>query len=86
MKHKPHTLREKDAILYLSIGRTKFRTLIANGRLPQPYCLDGCRLWKTSELERAFDNLIGAAANDNEPNVENSWADVIETTGGPTDD
>lgn len=81
----PYLLREKDALQHFSIGRTKFRSLVANGLLPQPYRLDGCGFWKTSELEKNFDHLIGAA-NDNDKPVIDSWADVlVDASARPED-
>ena len=76
MNYKPHTLREKSACTHLGIGRTKFRNLVKDGILPKPYKAGGCSLWKTSDLEQAFDVLLGAA-NDNTPvNHLDSWSDV----------
>jgi predicted DNA-binding transcriptional regulator AlpA len=76
-KYKPHALREKDALHYLSIGRTKFRELQKDGLLPLPYYIGGCCFWKTTELENAFDKLIGAA-NDNEVQIISGWEDVVD--------
>jgi len=84
-KYKPYTLREKDALQYLNIGRTKFRELIDAGRLPQPRALDTCRLWRTTELEEALDKLIGVA-NDNVAPIRNSWADVLEDNTSQSDE
>lgn len=77
MNFKPHAIREQDAAKYLGVGRTKFRELVKEGQLPPAYWLGGVKVWITTELERSFDHLIGAA-NDNSPtNQMDSWHDVV---------
>ena len=76
MNYKPHALRESRACEHLGIGRTKFRSLVSNNVLPQPYRSGGCALWKTLELEYAFDAHIGAANDNTRAQAFNSWSDI----------
>jgi hypothetical protein len=77
MNYKPHSLREKDACTHIGLGRTKFRTLVNEGRLPAPYWLDGCKLWITNQLEQSADALMGAANDNTATLAHDSWSDVI---------
>lgn len=52
-------LRTKEAQQYLSIGRSKFYTLIAEGKLRQGAPLGRARIWRRSWLD-AFLASIGA--------------------------
>lgn len=62
-------LSEPEAALYVGIGSTKFRDLVADGRMPKPRILDGRRLWDVDALDAAFRDLPSEAAPD-------SWADL----------
>ena len=46
------------AAAYMGIGVTKFRELVAEGKLPSPvYLDDGCPRWDRLDLDHAFDDL-----------------------------
>jgi predicted DNA-binding transcriptional regulator AlpA len=49
------------------ISRTKFDELVKDGRMPQPRCVDGRRLWDRREVEECFDMLPRASSTEIEP-------------------
>lgn len=50
-------LRREEAALYVGLKPTKFSELIADGRMPEPIPVDGCRIWDVRLLDAAFDEL-----------------------------
>jgi predicted DNA-binding transcriptional regulator AlpA len=42
---------------YVGIGTTKFDELVADGRMPRPFKIDGRVLWDIRKLDAALDNL-----------------------------
>lgn len=58
-------LGEAEAALYVGLGATKFRELVADGRMPRPRLIDGSRVWDIHMLDAAFAALPldGVAAN-----------------------
>lgn len=50
-------LSEPEAALYVGIGSTKFRDLVADGRMPKPRVLDGRKLWDVDDLDASFRDL-----------------------------
>lgn len=55
-------LSREDAAGYVGIGTTKFDELVADGRMPRPFKIDGRVLWDIRKLDVAMDNLVDAAA------------------------
>lgn len=53
----PRGLREEDAALYVGLKPSKFRQMIADGRMPKPTRIDGCCVWDVKKLDAAFDDL-----------------------------
>jgi excisionase family DNA binding protein len=50
-------LSEIEAAVYLSLSPTKFREMVADGRMPQPRVADGRLIWDVQELDAAFKAL-----------------------------
>ena len=70
-RYPPLGLRHDEAALYIGVGTTKFDEMVGNGRMPQPRCVDSCRIWDRAELEQAFARL----PHKNVVN-DNPWDDV----------
>lgn len=64
-------LAEPEAAASIGISVTKFRDLVADGRMPKPRQIDGRLVFDVDELHAAFKNLphVGQAEGD-------TWADV----------
>lgn len=50
-------LSEGEAALYIGIGATTFRELVAEGIMPRPRLLRGRKLWDVDDLDAAFRSL-----------------------------
>lgn len=50
-------LSEPEAALYIGLGASKFRQLVAAGRMPRPRVIDGRRVWDVDDLDAAFKSL-----------------------------
>ena len=50
-------LSEGEAAVYLSLSPTKFRNMVADGRMPQPRVADSRLIWDIEELDLAFKSL-----------------------------
>ncbi|MBO1903987.1 XRE family transcriptional regulator [Microvirga sp. 3-52] len=50
-------LRRDDAAHYVGVSASKFDTLVADGRMPAPFPIDGCVMWDIRKLDAAFDLL-----------------------------
>lgn len=61
--HIRRGLGEAEAALYVGIGATKFRELVADGRMPKPRIIDTARIWDIDALDAAF----RAFPSDDEP-------------------
>lgn len=81
MNYPPRYLRERNACDYLGIRRTKFRELVRNGALSQPYKVGRCNIWRTTELELSFDTFVGAANDNTRAGVLDSWSDLLDGAG-----
>lgn len=64
-------LSEPEAALYVGLGATKFRELVAEGRMPKPRLIDGRRIYDVDDLDAAFKSL---PIEGGEPRP-NTWAD-----------
>ena len=42
LRLEPRGLRRDDAAAYVGVGATKFDELVAAGRMPKPFRIDGC--------------------------------------------
>lgn len=63
-------LRRPEAAHYVGVGESKFDQMVADGRMPKPFRIDGCVLWDIRRLDLAIDEI---AAN---PAEEDTWADL----------
>ena len=59
MDLQPLLIREKDAAAILGISRPTFRKWVAAGRFNGGFLIDGCRVWKYSDLKNFADSLAG---------------------------
>jgi hypothetical protein len=50
-------LREPEAAASVGVSPSKFRELVAAGRMPPPRAIDGCRIWDVDDLRDAFKDL-----------------------------
>jgi excisionase family DNA binding protein len=50
-------LSESEAAVYLSLSPTKFRQMVADGRMPQPRMVDGRLIYDIEDLDAAFKEL-----------------------------
>lgn len=71
VRHLVLGLGAPDAAAAIGISATKFRELVADGRMPRPRRLDGRLLWDAEELRDAFKAL----PHDGGDEVD-TWADV----------
>ena len=64
-------LGESEAALYVGLGATKFRELVAEGRMPKPRLIDGRRIYDVDDLDAAFKSLPIEGGEER----PNSWDD-----------
>ncbi|MCX5478490.1 XRE family transcriptional regulator [Kaistia geumhonensis] len=57
-------LRRDEAATYVGVSPSKFDHLVADGRMPASFQIDGCRVWDIRALDAAFDALAGGAQDD----------------------
>ncbi|MEE1658346.1 XRE family transcriptional regulator [Microvirga sp. CF3062] len=57
-------MRREEAAHYLGVSPTKFDQLVADGRMPQPFRLDGCVLWDVRRLDAAIDLISNPDVTD----------------------
>jgi excisionase family DNA binding protein len=67
----PRGMTEPEAASYVGMGATKFRELVADGRMPRPRLLAGMRRWDVDDLDAAFKAMPIEGE-------ESSWADVLQ--------
>ncbi|MEJ6395498.1 hypothetical protein V8J82_19725 [Gymnodinialimonas sp. 2305UL16-5] len=60
-------LSRAEAAEYVGVGVSKFDTLVADGRMPEPKRIDGRRVWDRRQVDRAFDLLEGGCAVEDNP-------------------
>ena len=65
-------LRREAAAHYVGVSPSKLDQLVADGRMPKPFRIDGCVVWDRYELDAAFDALRDE--DDNHPDT-GSWDD-----------
>ena len=65
-------LNREEAATYIGIKPTLFDTLVADGRMPKPRCINSRRVWSRIELEKAFALL----PVDGQHDEENPWLGV----------
>lgn len=53
----PRLMRAAEAASYLGMGLTKFRELVAAGRIAQPTDADGLVRWERADLDEYADGL-----------------------------
>ena len=63
-------LRRNDAAQYIAISPTKFDSLVADGRMPAGFKVDGCTIWDVRDLDQAFEALKDAPSR-------NEWDDDV---------
>jgi hypothetical protein len=55
--YAPRGMRAEAAADWVGFGTTKFREMVADGRMPPGKLVDGCRVWDRYALDEAFDAL-----------------------------
>jgi hypothetical protein len=55
--YAPRGMRVEAAADWVGFGVTKFREMVADGRMPPGKLVDGCRVWDRFKLDEAFDAL-----------------------------
>lgn len=58
----PRLLRAQQAAEYAGVSPSKFRELVADGRMPAPFPIDGCVVWDRFDLDASIDLLKNAPA------------------------
>ena len=67
-------LSGSEAALYVGLGATKFRELVAEGRMPKPRMIDGRRIWDVDDLDAAFKSLPTEEGDGSAS--PNTWSDL----------
>lgn len=67
---QPRGLRREQAASYVGVSASKFWELVAEGRMPRPFNVDGCVLWDIHDLDAAFDALKDGAIERARPALE----------------
>jgi len=67
-------LGEAEAAAAIGISASKFRSLVAEKRMPSARRLDGRNIWDVDELRAAFKAL---PHHDGEMEGPDSWADLV---------
>jgi predicted DNA-binding transcriptional regulator AlpA len=66
--------RSRDAAaLFIGVKPTKFDELVADGRMPQPYQIDGRVVWDVYELDDAFERLPKRGLRPAAPVLDDHW-------------
>jgi hypothetical protein len=65
----------EQAAAHIGVGETKFDELVRDGRMPEPYVIDGRVVWCVYELDWYFDRLPRRGQNAASQSVRNLWAD-----------
>lgn len=73
-KVEPRGLRRPDAAHYIGVSPSKFDDMVADGRMPKPKPVDGCRVWDRYALDSAFEQL----PDDGAP-ATNDWDQALGT-------
>ncbi|KQQ37526.1 hypothetical protein ASF58_23445 [Methylobacterium sp. Leaf125] len=63
-------LRREDAARYVGVSTAKFDECVKDGRMPNPFKIDGCVIWDLRLLDAAFDAL----SETSEPNSFADWS------------
>jgi hypothetical protein len=50
-------LSRDEAAIYVGVGATLFDRLVADGRMPAPFRIDGRKLWDVRKIDLSFDEL-----------------------------
>lgn len=56
----PRGLHRETAAAYVGVSPTKFDEMVRDGRMPDPFAVDGRRVWDRKKVDMAFDELSGA--------------------------
>ena len=56
-KLTPRGFRRLDAARYVGVSPSKFDELVRDGRMPEPFHIDACRIWDLHDLDSAIDTL-----------------------------
>lgn len=59
-------LRREEAATYIGVSPSKFDQLVADGRMPAAFAIDGCRVWDVRALDAAFDVIAGVDQADDD--------------------
>ena len=61
----PRGLSDVQSAEYIGTGVTKFREMVADGRMPPPKRVDSRKIWDRFQLDEAFVALPGGGDGDN---------------------
>lgn len=64
----------EEAAAHIRVGTTKFDQMVADGRMPEPFAIDGRRVWCVYELDAAFDRLPKSNRSNLASEAENPWS------------
>lgn len=65
IRNEPRGLSRTEASDYLGVSASTFDKLVADGRMPRPRHVNARVIWDRFELDRAFDALAPATADEN---------------------
>lgn len=69
----PRGMRREEAARYVGVSPSKFLELVADGRMPTPKEVDGCRVWDRMALDAAFDDLPHVGGEQPRAGSGNPW-------------
>jgi predicted DNA-binding transcriptional regulator AlpA len=64
-------LSRDEAAMYCGISATMFDRLVADGRMPAPFRIDGRKVWDVRKIDLSFDDLAREDADQ-----QSSWEDA----------
>jgi len=66
----PRGLNREQAAAYVGVGTTLFDAMVAEGKMPKPFCVRARRIWDRHRLDLAIDRLA------TEDDAADRWDDV----------
>jgi hypothetical protein len=73
--YSPRAFSREQAAAHVGVGTTKFEQMVADGRMPKPFAIDGRVVWCVYELDTYFDRLPRRDQNACTQSIHNPWAD-----------
>lgn len=72
--YSPRGLSRQHAAAHIGVGDTKFDQMVTDGRMPQPFVIDGRVVWCIYELDEHFDRLPRRNQGAQAQSTHNPWA------------